>query len=127
MSFKTPLNRVIGLGTAREGVSHWWHQRLTAVAMLPLGLWFAISLLYVDLRSHAALNAWIRDPMTAILLSLTAACLIYHSSLGIRVVVEDYVAGKSAKVVALLLSSFVHAFLAAVCLFSILKIALGTD
>lgn len=127
MSYKTPLNQVIGLGTAREGVSHWWHQRVTAVAMLPLGLWFAVSLLIVDLNSYQASIAWIRQPMTAILLSLTVACLIYHSWLGIRVVVEDYVANKGAKVVTLLLSSFAHAFLAAVCLFSILKIALGSN
>jgi succinate dehydrogenase / fumarate reductase membrane anchor subunit len=126
MSFKTPLNQVIGLGSAKEGVSHWWHQRLTAVAMLPLGLWFAISLLNVDLSSYPVLIAWIREPMTAVLLSLTVACLIYHSWLGIRVVVEDYVASKGAKVVILLLSSFAHAFLAAVSLFSILKIALGS-
>jgi succinate dehydrogenase / fumarate reductase, membrane anchor subunit len=126
MSFKSPLNQVIGLGTAKEGVSHWWHQRLTAVAMLPLGLWFAISLLNVDLTSYPALIAWTREPMTAILLGLTVSCLIYHSWLGIRVVVEDYVAGKGAKVVSLLLSSFAHVFLAAVCLFSILKIALGS-
>jgi succinate dehydrogenase / fumarate reductase, membrane anchor subunit len=126
MSFKSPLNQVIGLGAAKEGVSHWWHQRLTAVAMLPLGLWFAISLLIVDLGSHAALIEWIRQPMTAILLSLTATCLIYHSWLGIRVVIEDYVGGKGAKLVTLLLSSFAHAFLGATCLFSILKIALGS-
>ena len=127
MSFRSPLNRVIGLGTAKEGVSHWWHQRLTAVAMLPLGLWFAISVLYVDMSSHAALVAWIRDPMTAVLLSLTTQCLIYHSFLGVRVVVEDYVGAKGVKVVTLLLSSFVHAFLGAVCLFAVLKIALGSS
>jgi succinate dehydrogenase / fumarate reductase membrane anchor subunit len=122
---KSPLNQVIGLGAAKEGTSHWWHQRLTAVAMLPLGLWFAISLLGLELGSHAALSAWIRQPITAILLSLTATCLIYHSWLGIRVVLEDYVAGNGSKLVALLLSSFAHAFLFAVCLFSILKVALG--
>lgn len=126
MSFKSPLNQVIGLGTAKEGVSHWWHQRLTAIAMLPLGLWFAISLLTLDLTSYLALITWIRQPMTAVLLSLTVLCLIYHSWLGVRVVLEDYVAGKGTKVVSLLLSSFAHAFLAAVCLFSILKIALGS-
>jgi succinate dehydrogenase / fumarate reductase membrane anchor subunit len=126
MSFKSPLNRVIGLGTAKEGASHWWHQRLTAVAMLPLGLWFAFSVLGVDLGSHAALVGWIGDPMTAVLLILTAACLIYHSFLGVRVVAEDYIAAKSAKIVVLSLSAFAHAFLGVVCLISILKIALGT-
>jgi succinate dehydrogenase / fumarate reductase membrane anchor subunit len=126
MSFKSPLNQVIGLGAAKDGVSHWWQQRVTAIALLPLGLWLAISLIRVDLTSYQALIAWIRNPMTAILLSLTVACLIYHSWLGVRVVVEDYVGGKGAKVVTLLLSSFGHAFLGAACLFSILKIAVGS-
>lgn len=122
---KSPLNQVIGLGAAGEGTSHWWHQRLTAVAMIPLGLWFAIALLGVDLGSQAALVAWIREPLTAILLGLLAACLVYHSWLGVRVVLEDYVAGNGAKLVALLLSSFAHVFVFAVCLFAILRIALG--
>jgi succinate dehydrogenase / fumarate reductase membrane anchor subunit len=125
MSFKSPLNQVLGLGSAGEGTSDWWHQRVTAVAMVPLGLWFAFSLLGVDLGSRDELVGWIRQPLTAVLLSLTTACLIYHSWLGIRVVVEDYVGSKSAKVVVLLGSSLGHAFLLTVCLFSILKIALG--
>jgi len=122
---KSPLNQVLGLGAAKEGPSHWWHQRLTAVALLPLGLWFALALPSVELGSHAAVIAWIREPMTAILLTLTVICLVYHSWLGVRVVLEDYVGGQGAKIVALLLSSFAHAFLLAVCLFSILKVALG--
>jgi len=122
---KSPLNQVIGLGSAKEGTSHWWHQRLTAVAMLPLGLWFIASMAAQDLRSHAAVVAWISQPLTAILLSLTVVCLIYHSFLGVRVVLEDYVGGSGKKVVALLLSSFAHAFLVAVCIFSIFRIAFG--
>jgi succinate dehydrogenase membrane anchor subunit len=122
---KSPLNQVLGLGTAREGASHWWHQRITAVALVVLGLWFAISLLGLDVGSYAALVAWISNPLTAVLLSLTVACLTYHSWLGIQVVVEDYVGGKSAKVVVLLLSLFAHAFLLAACLFAILKIGFG--
>jgi succinate dehydrogenase / fumarate reductase membrane anchor subunit len=126
MGFKTPLNQVIGLGTAKGGTSHWWHQRLTAVAMIPLGLWLAFALARVDLGSYAALVDWIREPLTAVLLTLTVGGLIYHSWLGIRVVLEDYVAAEGAKLVSLLLSSFAHAFLLVVCLYSILKIALGT-
>ncbi|HEY5666273.1 MAG TPA: succinate dehydrogenase, hydrophobic membrane anchor protein [Gammaproteobacteria bacterium] len=125
MSFKSPLNQVMGLGSAGGGTHHWWHQRLTAVAMVPLGLWFAFSLIGIDLGSREALVSWIGEPLTAVLLSLTSACLIYHSWLGISVVVEDYVGGKGAKIVCLTTSSLAHAFLLAVCLFSILKIALG--
>lgn len=126
MSFKSPLNQVLGLGSAGGGTSDWWHQRLTSVAMVPLGLWFALSLIGLDLGSREALLGWIREPLTAVLLSLTSACLIYHSWLGIRVVVEDYIGGKGAKIVVLTTSSLAHAFLLAVCLFSILKIALGS-
>ena len=122
---KSPLNQVLGLGTAREGASHWWHQRITAVALVVLGLWFALSLLGLDLGSHDALVAWISDPITAVLLSLTVTCLTYHSWLGIQVVVEDYVGGKASKVGVLLVSLFAHAFVLAACLFSVLKIAFG--
>ena len=125
MSFKSPLNQVMGLGSAGGGTSDWWHQRLTAVAMVPLGLWFALSVIGIDLGSREAVLGWIGEPLTAVLLSLTSACLIYHSWLGIRVVVEDYVGAKGAKIVVLTTSSLAHAFLLAVCLFSILKIALG--
>ena len=122
---KSALNQVLGLGSARGGVGHWWHQRLTAVALIPLGLWFALSLPGLDLGSHAALVAWIREPLTAILLALFAVCVVYHSWLGVQVVLEDYIGAKGAKLAALLLSFFAHAFMAAVCLFSILKIAVG--
>ena len=122
---KSPLNQVLGLGSAKEGTSHWWHQRLTAVALVPLGLWFAIALLGLDLGSYDALVEWIRDPLTAVLLSLSVTCLAYHSWLGIQVVVEDYVGPKGGRIVALLLSSFAHAFLLAASLFAVLKIAFG--
>jgi len=122
---KSPLNQVLGLGAAKEGPSHWWHQRLTAVALVPLGLWLGFALATVDLGSYAAVVAWVREPMTAILLGLAASCLIYHSWLGVRVVLEDYVGSEGGKLVALLLSSFAHIFLFAVCLFSVFKVALG--
>ena len=121
---KSALNRVLGLGSAKEGPSHWWQQRLTAVALVPLGLWFAFALARIELGSHGAVSAWIREPINAILLALAVSCVIYHSWLGVRVVLEDYVGG-GVKVLALLLSSFAHSFLFAVCLYSILKVALG--
>lgn len=122
---KSPLNRVLGLGSAHEGPSHWWQQRVTAVALVPLGLWFVLSLPGLALDSHAAVVAWIGAPFNAILLLLTASCLIYHSWLGVSVVLEDYVGHSGVKLVALLLSSFAHAFAFAVCAFSILKLAFG--
>jgi succinate dehydrogenase / fumarate reductase, membrane anchor subunit len=109
----------------KASVAHWWHQRLTAVALIPLGLWFALALPGVDLGSHGALVAWIAEPMTAILLALTALCLAYHSWLGIRVVLEDYVTSVGAIRLALLASSLAHAALLAGGLYAILRIAFG--
>jgi len=122
---KSPLNQVIGLGAAKEGPSHWWQQRLTAVALAPLGLWFALALLGVDLGSHDAVVAWISQPLTAVLLLLTVSCLLFHSWLGIAVVLEDYVGAKGAKVVSLLISLFAHLVVYVICIFSILRVAFG--
>ena len=122
---KSALNQVLGLGSAKEGVSHWWRQRITAVALVPLGLWLVASLASLDIASYDAAVAWIRDPLTTVLLSLTVSCLVYHSWLGVGVVIEDYVGAKGAKLVGLLLSSFAHVFIAAVCLIAIFKVALG--
>ena len=121
---KLPLNQVTGLGSAKGGTSHWWQQKVTSLALIPLGLWFAIAIVGVDLGSHAAVVAWIREPMTAILLSLTSGIVIYHSWLGVSVVFEDYTRD-AAKLAGLLLSSFAHLFIFAVCLFAVLRIALG--
>jgi succinate dehydrogenase / fumarate reductase, membrane anchor subunit len=126
LNLVTPLNRVLGLGSAKGGAEHWWVQRLTAVALVPLGLWLAFALARLDDLSHAAVVAWIAQPGTSVLLILTALTLAYHSYLGIQVVIEDYVHGGAAKVVSLMLSTFAHATVAIVALFSILRIAFGS-
>ena len=127
MNLITPLNRVLGLGSAKGGSEHWWVQRLTAVALIPLGLWLAISLASFESISYAALVVWVQQPMTAILLILTVSTLVYHSHLGVQVVLEDYVHGHGVKVVSLALSAFAHVFLAVATLFSILKVAFGAS
>jgi succinate dehydrogenase / fumarate reductase membrane anchor subunit len=115
----------LGLGAAKSGVEHWWMQRLTAVASVPLGLWLAVSLLRSDSLSYAAVVAWMRGPTTAVLLLLTVFTVAYHSYLGIQVVVEDYVEAKGAKVVVLVISAFAHFFLLIAALFAVLKVAFG--
>lgn len=120
----TPLNRVLGLGAAQGGVEHWWTQRLTAVALVPLGLWFAFSLAGLDSLSYAQVVAWMSGPLTSVLLILTAIAAIHHSYLGVQVVIEDYVHG-AKKIVALVLSAFVHVFAVVAAVFSILKVAFG--
>lgn len=124
MSLRSPMGRVLGLGSAKEGVSHWWSQRVTAVALVLLTLWFASALLRLGDFSHAAVIAWIAMPLNAVLLSLLIGTALYHSQLGVQVVVEDYV-GHGLKVVTLLLLNFLHVALAALGIFSVLRIAFG--
>ena len=126
MSRRTPLGRVLGLGSAKEGVQHWWSQRTSAVALIPLGLWFAVSLVLLAVDGgldHAAVTAWIGSPVHAVLLLLLVATACHHSRLGVQVVVEDYVHLEWAKVSSLLLSTFVHFLLAAAGLYAVLRIA----
>jgi succinate dehydrogenase / fumarate reductase membrane anchor subunit len=125
VSLTTPLNKVLGLGSAKSGVEHWWAQRLTAVALAPLGLWFAIAMLRFDTLAYPAVVEWLRDPVTAILLLMTIAIVVYHSYLGVQVVVEDYVEGKGAKLVAIVISAFGHVFLLVAAVFAVLKVAFG--
>jgi succinate dehydrogenase / fumarate reductase membrane anchor subunit len=125
VSLTTPLSKVLGLGAAKSGVEHWWAQRLTAVALVPLGLWFAIAMLGLESLAYADVVAWLDTPLTAIMLLLTIVVVVYHSYLGIQVVVEDYVEGKGAKLVATVLSAFAHVFLGLAAVFAVLKVALG--
>lgn len=124
MSLRTPLGKVLGRGSAGEGVSHWWIQRVTAVALLPLTAWFAISLLMHSLQSYEVMRGWLGQPYVAVLTILLVFTLSLHSKLGVEVVVEDYVHGKASKTVLLLLSTFVHVAAAVAAVFAILVLAL---
>lgn len=125
MSLRTPLGRVLGLGTAKDGTSHWWAQRVSAVALIFLGTWFAFLLATMPGFSHAEAVAAIGRPMNSILLLLLSVTLGYHSYLGIQVVIEDYVHAPGLKVIALLLSRFAHVLLVVVAVFAVLKIGLN--
>ena len=125
MSLVSPLNRVLGLGSAKEGAEHWWAQRLTAVALVPLGLWFAFALGGLDDLSYGSVVAFIGQPVNSILLILTVFTLTYHSHLGVQVVVEDYVHGPSIKIVTIVVISFAHVAVAVAGVFAVLKVAFG--
>lgn len=126
MSLMTPLNRVLGLGTAKGAGEHWWLQRMTAVALLPLGLWLALALLALPDFGHATVVAWVSEPLTSILLILTVVAVGYHSSLGVQVVIEDYVTGTGLKALTLMASTLAHVGLSIAAIFAVLKIAFGS-
>jgi succinate dehydrogenase / fumarate reductase membrane anchor subunit len=115
---------VIGLGSAKEGVHHWWVQRLTSVALVPLAVWFTVSLLSLPSLDHTTVIAWMAQSWTSLLLILFVLIATWHSQLGLRVVVEDYVHG-GAKTVVLVIVTFAHALIAVAGVFAILKVAFG--
>ena len=125
MSLRAPLSRVLGLGTAKEGTDHWWGQRVTAVALVLLGLWFAASVMLLPGMEYYIVVEFIARPMNNVLLSLTFLTSAYHSYLGVQVVIEDYVHAPGIKVVSLMLSRFAHVFVAVVSAYAMLKIGLG--
>jgi len=125
MSLRSPLGRVLGLGTAKDGTSHWWGQRVSGVALAILGLWFAWSLATMPGFTYADTVAFVSQPFHPVLLLLLCVTMAYHSYLGVQVVVEDYVHSHGLKLAALVLSRFAHIFFAVVGVFSILQIGIG--
>jgi succinate dehydrogenase / fumarate reductase, membrane anchor subunit len=125
-SLRSPIRRVIHLGSAKDGTGHWWAQRVTSVALLFLGLWFLGALIVNADFSYAAVTQWIGRPINAVLLSLFVITSVYHSKLGVQVVVEDYVSHPGYKMVTMLLLNFAHVVLAALGVFSVLRIAFGS-
>src|SRR5262245_37169206 len=122
---RSPLGRARGYGSAKEGVQHFWVQRVSAVALVPLSLWFVFSVAQLPVDSYGALRHWVSAPSVAVTLVLFIPTLFYHSMLGIQVVVEDYVAGEGTKIATLLVLKFAHAIGAAAGVFSVLLVALG--
>ena len=102
MSMRSPLARVRGLGSARDGVGHWWAERMTAVALVPLALWFVASVVTLTGADYATVRAWIGSPVVAGLLVLLVIMVFAHAALGLQVIVEDYVHHEGAKLAALL-------------------------
>jgi len=125
MSMRTPLSRVRGLGSAHEGVHHWWAQRLTAIANVPLMLWFVFSMAGHAGADYQEVAAWVASPTVAIALLLLIYATFYHAALGLQVVIEDYVHDKGAKFAALIGVKFALIALGVASAFAVLKVAFG--
>ena len=125
MSLQSPLGKFLGHGSATGGTDHWWSQRLTAVALVPLTLWFVSALLGMDSFEHAVVVAWISQPLNAVLLILLLMVTLHHSQLGLQVVVEDYVHSGWLKVPTLMAFKFLHVAIGVACIYSIIILSAG--
>jgi succinate dehydrogenase / fumarate reductase membrane anchor subunit len=124
-TMRTPLGRATGLGSAKEGVGHWWAQRVTAVALVPLTLWFAGALIAQLGAPRAAVLHWLHSPVRAVLMLLLLGTMFHHLALGLQVVMEDYVEPPWVRLAAIVLMKFVVYAAAVAGAFAVLRIAFG--
>jgi succinate dehydrogenase / fumarate reductase, membrane anchor subunit len=125
MSLRSPLGKVLGMGSAKDGTAHWWAQRVSAVALIPLTLWFVFSLLTLPAFDYDTVRTWLSVPFSGFLAVLLVAVLTYHSYLGTIVIVEDYVAAAGMKVLTLLLLRFLYVLCGGAGIFAILRVVFG--
>ncbi len=125
MSFRTPMGRARGLGASGQGTSHWLAQRVTAIALIPLSLWFVISVMIHVHADYVTALIWLHSPVVSVLSVLLLATVFYHAYLGLQMVIEDYLHDEWLKVSALLAIKFICILLAAAGIFAVLHIAFG--
>ncbi len=123
-SLRSDLGRVRGLGSAKEGVHHWWWQRVSAIALIPLSIWFVAELVFLTDVDRATAIRWLGSPVTLGLMSLFLIALVYHAVLGLQVVIEDYIHARPAKLTLLLLVQFAGFALATAGIVAMLVIAI---
>ena len=124
MSIQTPLGRVRGLGSAKSGVEHFWHQRATAVALLPLTLWFVWAVAVHVGAPYERVIAFLSSPFNAAAMLLFVLAGLYHMALGLQVVIEDYVPNEGTKLALLLAMKFAAFAVGTICVIAVLKIAI---
>lgn len=125
MSLFRSVGRVFGLGKARDGTDHFVAQRLSAIALVFLGLWFMWAMYTLDAYTYLDVMRFVASPVNGVLLSLLIATTAYHSYLGVQVVIEDYVHAQGLQFMSLMGSRFVHALLAAAGIYAVVRIGLS--
>jgi succinate dehydrogenase / fumarate reductase membrane anchor subunit len=117
------LGQARGLGSAKSGVAHWWTQRVTAVALVPLSLWFVFSVVAMGAIPRADALAWVHHPVNTVLMICLIVALFHHMQLGLQVVIEDYIHTEGTRVAVVLLMKAVTVLLGLAALISVLRLA----
>jgi succinate dehydrogenase / fumarate reductase, membrane anchor subunit len=123
-TLRSPLGRARGLGSAHAGFHHWWLERVEAVALVPLTIWFIVSLLHLVGASRQAVSAWLSSPVAMVLMLILIVATFHHLSLGVQSVLDDYVHRPSAKLWSVLCTKAACVVLALLCVVSVLRIGL---
>lgn len=124
-TLRSPLQIARGLGSAKHGTEHWWSQRLTAIALVPLTVWFVFGVIGHLGADHAAFIAWMKSPFSAVMMILTAVVTFHHAQSGLQVVIEDYVHVEWQKMALIIGIKFLSFALAAACVLAVVKIFIG--
>ncbi len=125
MSLRTPLARARGLGSAKQGSHHWWLQRLSSIALVPLSLWFVASIVALAGAGYTDVLVWLSNPIVAALMILTLVATFHHAALGMQVVYEDYVSPHWLMLTVDIVTKFLCVALAVVSILAVLKIAVA--
>jgi succinate dehydrogenase / fumarate reductase membrane anchor subunit len=125
-SLQTPLHKVQGLGASHSGTGHFWRQRVTAVALVPLGLWFTYAILGLIGTNEVAVLSFLSKPWNALLMAAFSTTLLYHMALGLQDIVDDYVHRPGMKIFTLLLIRFVWIATTVTCIFALIRVAAST-
>jgi len=124
---RSPLAKSKGLGASQDASNEFWVQRLTALALVPMVIWFCFSIALLPEISYGVLRTWFQSPFNSIMMVLIVLVSFQHAHMGMQVIFEDYISSYGPRVAAILLVKFLSYFLMAVGVFSILKIALGSQ
>lgn len=124
-SIRSALGEARGLGSSKTGVAHWWAQRVSAVALVPLTLWFVACLASQLGASYSSVTNWLASPLQASLLAIYLAAIFYHSQLGLQTIIEDYVHTESIKIASLIALQLTNILLAVAAIFSVIMILVG--